>query len=242
MFTVALVGCDGAGKTTIAKGLGESLPLPTKYLYMGMSPISSNVALPTTRLAGFLRVQAYRKEAGRSGVTPRKEVSTHDLHYRSVKRSPIWVAARTLNRLADIIYRVIISWWYRRQGYVVVYDRHPAFETARLASDWEALGWKHHARIQHWLLSTICPRPDLAIYLDAPAEVLYARKKEATPEYLERRRRVIMEQGATMDSFLRVDATQPPDRVLAEVTRLVTEFHTSDFEKTRGISARRVAK
>ena len=80
------------------------------------------------------------------------------------------------------------------------------------------------------------------IVWDAPAEVLYERKKEATLEYLEWRRRVIMEQGATMANFGRVDATQPLDRVLAQVTQLVTEFYASSFQKSSGKSARHIAK
>jgi thymidylate kinase len=60
-FTVALVGGDGAGKTTIAKSLQESSELSWKYMYMGISLISSNKALPTSRLIRFLRLRAYRK-------------------------------------------------------------------------------------------------------------------------------------------------------------------------------------
>jgi thymidylate kinase len=35
-ISVAVLGPDGAGKTTLAKGLGESLALPTRYVYMGL--------------------------------------------------------------------------------------------------------------------------------------------------------------------------------------------------------------
>lgn len=35
-LSVAVLGPDGAGKTTLAKGLRESLPIPTKYVYMGL--------------------------------------------------------------------------------------------------------------------------------------------------------------------------------------------------------------
>ena len=50
-FTVALVGCDGAGKTTVARRLEGEIDRPIRYLYMGVSADSSNRSLPTTRLA-----------------------------------------------------------------------------------------------------------------------------------------------------------------------------------------------
>ncbi|MDQ4078675.1 MAG: hypothetical protein M3220_20845, partial [Chloroflexota bacterium] len=50
MFTVALIGADGAGKTTVGKRLEGALPLPAKYIYMGINLESSNLVLPTTRL------------------------------------------------------------------------------------------------------------------------------------------------------------------------------------------------
>lgn len=227
MFTVALVGSDGAGKTTIARSLQEFSPLPVKYMYMGLSPISSNVALPTTRLAGLLRVRAYKKEAAKSGKSPAKEISTHDLHYRPGRRGPIWAAARTLNRLVDFMYRQLVSWRHQRQGYVVVYDRHLVFETAGSASVSGARKRKLLARIQHWLLSNIYPQPDLVIFLDAPAEVLYERKGEATLEYLERRRRAIIEQGKQVANFVRVDASRSFDQVLADVSQQIIRFHAS---------------
>ena len=50
MTTVALIGADGAGKTTVARRLPDLLPVPVRYLYMGVSTDSSNVMLPTTRV------------------------------------------------------------------------------------------------------------------------------------------------------------------------------------------------
>ena len=55
MFTVALIGPDGAGKTTIGKRIEHTLPLPVKYVYMGVNLDSSNHMLPTTRLIKALK-------------------------------------------------------------------------------------------------------------------------------------------------------------------------------------------
>ena len=50
MFTVALIGPDGAGKSTVGRELERRLSFPAKYIYMGVNLESSNLVLPTTRL------------------------------------------------------------------------------------------------------------------------------------------------------------------------------------------------
>ena len=49
MASIALIGPDGAGKTTVTRFLEASSLLPFKYLYMGINLEASNVALPTFR-------------------------------------------------------------------------------------------------------------------------------------------------------------------------------------------------
>ena len=51
MVTVALVGPDGAGKSTVAKRVVATLPFPSYYIYMGVNLESGSTMLPTTRLA-----------------------------------------------------------------------------------------------------------------------------------------------------------------------------------------------
>ena len=50
MATIALIGADGSGKTTIANRLLEEQPIKLKYLYMGLNIESSNHSLFTSKL------------------------------------------------------------------------------------------------------------------------------------------------------------------------------------------------
>ena len=69
MTTVALIGPDGAGKTTVARKLADVLPVPVRYLYMGVSTDSSNVMLPTTRIiAARIRSRRDSDAIGQSQV------------------------------------------------------------------------------------------------------------------------------------------------------------------------------
>ncbi|RPJ00939.1 MAG: hypothetical protein EHM39_04075, partial [Chloroflexi bacterium] len=58
MFTVAVIGPDGAGKSTVTHELLHKLSLPAKYVYMGVNLESSKMVLPTTRL--FLELKKRR--------------------------------------------------------------------------------------------------------------------------------------------------------------------------------------
>ena len=49
--SVALIGIDGAGKSTVAHEVIGRLPFDASYLYMGVNLAASPVMLPTTRLA-----------------------------------------------------------------------------------------------------------------------------------------------------------------------------------------------
>jgi len=55
---VAVMGPDGAGKTTLAQGLGVGYPMPTRYVYMGLWRASRwdrlATAVPGARLARVL--------------------------------------------------------------------------------------------------------------------------------------------------------------------------------------------
>ncbi len=231
MFTVALIGGDGAGKTTIAKSLEQSALVSLKYLYMGLSTQSSNFALPTSRLVLFLKRRSYRRIAQKSDDTPPEHLPAHYLEYAEATRGPIWVTGRFLNRLAEAWYRQAVSLNYQMRGYVVLYDRHFLFDTVPgvVISQERRQPWldRLYDRLYHWILSHWFPKPDLVIFLDAPAEVLYQRKGEATPDYLNRQRSAFIEQGKKVNHFVRVDATQPLEKVLKDVTEHILEFDAS---------------
>ena len=64
------------------------------------------------------------------------------------------------------------------RGYVVVYDRHFLFDAAPGPIHSQAQKQERLDRFYYWILSHWYPKPDLAIFLDAPGEVLYERKGE----------------------------------------------------------------
>lgn len=222
MASVALVGPDGSGKTTLARALVADPPVPLKYLYMGFNIESSNVALPWSRLHLRLKLASYRREAERKGIVDPGFVSTHHNAHRTIRRGRVMSALRMINRLAESAYRQVWSWMYQREGYVVLYDRHFLFDSAgsnRQMSD----------RVYSWVARRAFPKPDVVLFLDAPAEVLLARKGEGDLDYLSRKRNACVVAGASVDRFISVDANRPIDAVLADI-----RHHIEDVARTGG--------
>jgi thymidylate kinase len=215
MTTVALTGGDGAGKTTVARRLVESSPFPIVYLYMGPNIESSNIALPWSRLVLRLKLRSYRKTAQREGITDPGFVSTHHNAHRKVERGRIGATLRMVNRLAEATFRQLVSLAYQWRGYVVLYDRHFLLESAPPSGGHRRLS----DRLYHWVLSTVFPKPDAVIFLDAPAEVLLARKGEGTIKSLEWKRKVTLSQGRELGNFITLDAARPLDDVVTDVRR-----------------------
>lgn len=232
MATVALLGADGAGKTTIVRRLEKDPELRVKTIYMGINPEALTHALPTTRLWLALR-QLFGKtpvQGGPPGSTPKKVPKSFWKRQAARAKSNL----RLLNQCAEEWYRQSVAWYYQKCGHVVVFDRH-------FYADY----YSHHirpngslplsSRVHGWMLDRLYPKPDLTIFLDAPAEVLYERKREGSIPLLEKRREEYFEAVDSMKRSVVLDATRPRDEVFREVTRLIEETREEDNLR-RGLS------
>lgn len=228
MSTVAIIGVDGAGKTSVCQETMKSFPLPIKYMYMGPGIESSNFSLPTSRLFLALKLRSYKKSAKHLGITDPQYLTTHHIEHRRDKRGKIGATLRLFNRTAEAWYRQIISWIYQIRGFVVLYDRHFIFDATPGGGITGISKMRLTDRVNYWLLDVLYPKPNLIIFLDAPPEVLYSRKKEANLEYLARRRKAFLEQGSISENFIRIDATQPLEKVLSDVEHHMMMFFAKE--------------
>jgi thymidylate kinase len=220
VFTVALIGPDGAGKTTVARRLEGLLPFPVRSIYMGVNVEESNIALPTTRLARRLRSRRSRPAPdGSHGAPPKPRPTT--LPARAVRGAK--AGLRLAHWLSEEWYRQAVTAWHVRRGRLVLFDRH--FFSDYHATDIAANGDRSLSRRLHGaLLSRWYPKPDLVIYLDAPADVLLARKGEGTLQWLDQRRRDYLALSDLVPAFAVVDAARPVEVVAEEVAALIGRF------------------
>ena len=67
-------------------------------------------------------------------------------------------------------------------------------------------------------------KPDLVLLLDAPVEVLQSRKQEVPPAETQRQRMAYLELVRGLANSRIIDAAQPPERVAAQIERVILDF------------------
>ncbi|MEZ4713592.1 MAG: hypothetical protein R3A44_40770 [Caldilineaceae bacterium] len=102
------------------------------------------------------------------------------------------------------------------QRRLVIFDR---YTYDALLGSADGAGWRKQGR--RWLLANCCPAPALVIMLDAPGEMLFARKGEHTAELLETQRQQYLSLRHRIPNMTVVDATQDSDQVRRTVTALI---------------------
>jgi thymidylate kinase len=203
-MTVALLAPDGAGKTTLAQELAREPFIRARPIYLGLSRDIKNLRLPTTR---WLQ---------------------HRLESANGKRGPVPLMLKKLHagsRLAEQWSRYAVAFYHRLRGRFVVFDRHPYEDSL----NGHALTLR--GRLRRWLLAAWCPIPDLVVVLDAPGEVLYQRKGEHNPEWLESQRRSLLGLRDQVPFAVVVDATREISQVRNEVTALIWDRYRARERK-----------
>jgi len=203
-LTVALLAPDGGGKTTLATELSKRFFLPSRYIYMGSNIEASTVGLPTTR---WILSQSRRPS--------------------NMRRLPLWLIARGLrfpNNLLEQWYRYATSYYHIARGRLILFDRY-AFDAPG-----EGRKKSLKSRFRNWLLQAVAPKPDLVVFLDAPGEVLYARKGEHSPAILEQQRQHYLGLQDQLPQMVVVDATNNADQVRRSVTSLIWQWYAKNVQ------------
>lgn len=219
MASIAIIGADGAGKSTVCQAVIRKSGLPLKYVYMGVNLEASEQMLPTTRLWMWAKTKR-----GLSPDATFKAVSSRDAATKGFAKQ-----LKSLLRLAfwtsEEWYRQFLVWIYEARGFVVIFDRHFfadyfAYDVCPQNPDSRPLASRMHG----WMLAKLYPKPNLFILLQAPAHVLYERKREATVEFLEERQDQYLRMASSVERFEVVDATQSTEAVIDEVLSRIRAF------------------
>ena len=192
-LTMALLGPDGAGKSTLAAELARTFYFPVRPVYMGLYGADTAVGRPPSGV-----IEHVGRMAGHLG--------------------------RQWGGYLRAVY-------HRSRGRLVVYDRFGYDALLRQPRNpW--LG----ARVRRWLLSHAVPAPDLVLLLDAPPELLRARKPEHDLATLDSQRRSYLDLASRLGNIRTVRADQGSDTVRRDVTERIWQRYV---DRRRGRAAER---
>jgi thymidylate kinase len=122
----------------------------------------------------------------------------------------------------------LLALWHQARGVIVIFDRYPYDARLRPRRSGGRLD-----RLRRWLLGHVLPPPDLAIVLDAPAEVLRARKDEQDIDELRRQRGEYLGLAGRLPCrTIVVDAGRSESDVRREVTDLIWQESVSHSGRT----------
>ena len=223
---IALSGLDGAGKSTQAVRLADSLEALGYEAFVGWQRVTYDPSLDRLTAPVRALLNRFRPSAESSPATPPTPVelppdrqATRALRERFPAVGFVWVTIVALRHTWQVRR---LTRQQTRQGRIVIRDRYEIDTVVQLREKYGAtIDVRWHVRLVH-LLS---PRPLAAYFLDVSAAEAWRRKPdEFDPEQLKRHRdRYLAElPGLGVE---RLDGEQPADeiseRVLLEVWRLL---------------------
>jgi hypothetical protein len=190
-------------------------------IYMGVNLDASTLMLPTTRLLlAAKRARGGRADLVASSLRDVEPDLDRTATTSSGRGSAVRNAARTGVWMTEEWLRQVVALGHALRGRIVVFDRH--FLLDYYHADVEPGRRRGLAqRVHGWMLTHAYPKPDLVILLDAPAEVLHARKPEATVAWLERRRQQYLELAPLVPEFVVVDVDRPLEAAVSEVVAAI---------------------
>ena len=233
---IALVGADGAGKTTLVSEIEKWLRgrIDVTTVYLGSGEGSQGFG-PLFRRSMARLVGAYRKRYPRPNTLPESDDrSVSDTGKKGPLRSlydlVIWFEYLSIAR--DSTKKVKRAESRRREGTVVVADRFPQSQATGIFD-----GPRMHASPQSsWLQRTMAKReaafyedvaevrPELVVRLRVSLETAHQRKSDHPRAVLETRVNAVSDLSYPGSKVVDVDASRPLDEVLADVKAVVWEI------------------
>jgi thymidylate kinase len=185
---VCLSGLDGAGKSTQATVLAQTLEKLGAEVFMEWMPLGHNPSLGPIR-DGVKKLLSKVGHLGFSGEVAEPSVIRSEpvidpgkaFRQQNDKVTEAWTTVVAVTTALHHRRVAILHSW---RGGIVIFDRYVLDAAAQMHYFY---GDDREFRFQKWLLKTISPRPARAFFLDVPPQTVIRRKHlQYAPPQLER--------------------------------------------------------
>ena len=199
-LTVAFISPDGGGKSTVINLIKETC----SGVFHGVEE-------------KYFRPRLFKNPGSYNLINPTEEISNNpDPHSRPVNsgfKSFIRYFFYNLDFLLGHVFIIIPHKLKRR---LVIYDRY----YYDYYVDMKRYQYKLPKFVPR-LFSFMIPTPDLVFILDAPADVIYSRKKELSLNEIERQRVIFSKMSKQIKNAYLINTDRPIENVVKEVTELI---------------------
>ncbi len=207
-MSVALLAPDGGGKSTIISRLKDScsgsFDIEYKYFRPGL----------------FKNVGQYKPNAL---PEPDDNPNPHGKKPNGLLKSYV----RFLVYNIDFVFGYLFLVWPAKiKRRLVIFDRY--------YYDYYADIYRYHysfsRRVPH-MFSFLIPSPDLVFILDAPAKVLYNRKRELEIDEIERQRAVFLKFAKNRKNTYVIDVNRPIDEIVKDITSCILKTKNKKVQR-----------
>ena len=202
--TVAIVGTDGTGKSSLVAALTSTLSnfgLRSEALYFGR--VRSSMLLSDSMR------QALERVVGATSIKDSTRATTHRVSPRQRALRRIASYVYVLDYAARLGFRVLPLW---AKGNVIVLDRYV----------YDLRIMPHASALASRLAELIAPRPRLMFFLDVDAKTILSRRQERSPAEVVKQQAILRETCARMGAatrYVRVESTAPVRELAEQLAR-----------------------
>ena len=226
-ITIALIGPDGVGKSTVISELTNSFPLGIKSVYMGWSDHENTLKLPTskwlyrrynkTKTSSIVEKPEFPSEvqALSENIKPHKEqvkVTVQKIHWKQLPG--------IINEIAEQYTRYFYAKYYKFRGAFVLYDRY-VYDQFIFNSTAKKEEVKPQDKILAEFFKRFFPDPDLTILLAGDAELIHQRKNELPAHKIAKRIALYEEIGRTKKNFHIIDVNVALELEIKRITQII---------------------